>query len=67
LSVKADARGADLRVDLPRRESIERLVVHLESFDRPVRRTLYGGKSLTADVQSVPTDNSLRLRLEFEK
>jgi hypothetical protein len=67
LSVKADANGADLRVELPRREPIERLVVHLESFDRSVKEIRYRRKSLTAGAQPVPTESPLRLRIEFEK
>ena len=67
LEVRPDGKAADLKVELPRREPFERVVLHLENFDRPVQQTRCNRKPLAAAAQRVPCDAPLLLTVEFEK
>lgn len=69
LSIEMDADGgaADVRVELPSRKPVERLVLHLEPFDRPIKQIRYRSSPLTTGVRRIPSDSPLLLRIEFEQ
>ena len=67
LKVRPDGDGAELKVELPRREPFERVVLHLENFDRPVRQIRHNKKLLPAGAEPIPCDAPLPLTVEFER
>ena len=66
LEIDADGGAAHLKVDLPRREPLDRLVVHLEHFGRPVKQIRCNNKPSTARPQPVSRDIPLVLTVDFE-
>ena len=67
LEVRPDGDAADLKIELPRREPFERVVLHLENFDRPVRRIRCNGTPLPTAAQRVSCDAPLLLTVEFDE
>jgi hypothetical protein len=60
-----DGKSATIKVDPPKRQSVEKIVVHLEHFERPIRAVKLANRRLTDATQEIRTDKSIVLRVEF--
>ncbi len=65
LEVASDGRSATLTCRPPRRERIDRLVVHTEHFSRRVARVTLADRELDGPVQMIPADQPFTLTLHF--
>lgn len=65
VQVAEDAKSGWIRIDPPERERMERLVVHLERFDRPVRLLRVNGREIDADSLLTAPGKEILLMLEF--
>jgi hypothetical protein len=66
LTIAADGRSARLQVTPPRREPLEKLVVHLEHLGRAVRAVTLDGKPLSGPSTALPDGRAIVLGIEFE-
>jgi hypothetical protein len=65
VTVAGDGRSARLLVDPPRREPLEKIVVHLEHFGRPISGVRLDGQPLGDKTSEVPTDKRFTLDVAF--
>jgi len=64
--VSDDGGSATIRAQLPCRDRVRKVVVHLEHFDRPIRRIYCEGKDLSGTGMKVSIVEPLLVRVEFE-
>ncbi len=67
LTVSSDGRSARLVARPPRREPLEKVVVHLEHFGRPIRRLRLDGQPLGDKALEIPTDRGFILDAVFDQ
>jgi hypothetical protein len=65
LQIADDGQSATIQLDPPRRERVERLVVHLEHFERQIKPVRADGKDLGEPMVEVPTDRPITVEIEF--
>jgi hypothetical protein len=60
-----DGKSATIKIDPPKRQAVEKIVVHLEHFERPVKTVRLANRELRDAAQEIRTDKSVVLRLKF--
>ena len=65
LEVAQTGESARLVCEPPQRDSVSRIVVHLENFDRPVRSVKLAGRLLDESPVEIPTDRPLTLDISI--
>jgi hypothetical protein len=60
-----DGKSAVLVITPPRRDAVERVVVHLECFERPIKTVTLGNRKVKGTPLKVPTDKSFTLKVQF--
>ncbi len=65
LEVAADGRTARLVVDPPRRESLSKLIVHLEGFGRPVTRVSLDGQPIDRSLTAIASESPSTFLITF--
>ena len=63
--VTKDGRSGWIKIRPPKREKIEKLVVHLEHFDRPVRLVRKDGQEIHDETLLTTPDREIVLALDF--
>ena len=66
VTVADDGHSGFIRVTCPGRERIEKIVVHLEHFERPVRSVRKENKEILHRAVSTPAGKEILLTLDFE-
>jgi len=66
VTVADDGHSGFIRVTCPGRERIEKIVVHLEHFERPVRSVRKENKEILHRTVSTPAGKEILLTLDFE-
>jgi len=64
LHVEPDGKSAVLQIMPPQRKNPDKIVVHLENFERPIKMVSVGGRKLEATAE-IQTNRSSELKLEF--
>jgi hypothetical protein len=64
MHVEPDGESAELKILPPQRENLDKIVVHLEHFGRPVRLVSLNGRRLDATTK-IQTNRSCTLKVEF--
>ncbi len=66
LEVSADGRSAKIVVDPPQRETVARMVVHLEGFGRSIDHVVMNGVEVQSSSAELPADAPTTFVVEFE-
>ncbi|MHC4890530.1 MAG: hypothetical protein ACYTEO_13820 [Planctomycetota bacterium] len=66
LKMSKDGKSAILKVEPPRREVVEKIVVHLENFERPVKTVRLGNKKLRYTAADIRTNKGFLLKVDFK-
>jgi hypothetical protein len=64
LHVGPDGKSAVLKIVPPKRKNLDKIVVHLEHFERPVKTVMLGDRELGSAAE-IRTNGSCTLRLNF--
>lgn len=65
LDVAGDGKSALIEILPPEREILERIVVHLEHFGRPVRTVEMDGRQWGGSAVEIPASRTCRLKVHF--
>ncbi len=66
MKVSANGQSAQLIVNPPRRRPPAKMVVHLESFERPIASIKVDGKTFDPQAQTIAVQNLARIDIVFE-
>jgi hypothetical protein len=66
LRVGVDGRSAVIQIDPPRRQRVDKLVVHLEHFDHKIESVRVGGRRLAEPTVQVATDRPITVEVAFK-
>jgi hypothetical protein len=64
LHVEPDGKSAVLQIVPPKRENLDKIVVHLEHFERPVKIVVLNGRRLDSATE-IQTNRSCTLKMDF--
>jgi hypothetical protein len=64
LHVEPDGKSAVLKIVPPKRENLDKIVVHLEHFERPVKMVILGDRKLDSAAE-IRTDRSCTLKVDL--
>jgi hypothetical protein len=64
--VARDGKSAAIEIDPPRRDAVEKIVVHLENFGRLVKSVKLDNKELRDTTVKIPTAGSFALEIELQ-
>ncbi len=65
--VAKDGHSATITVNPPKREPMEKMVLHLEPFERTIQAITVSGKTIAANRCKIPTDAPTEIKLEFAR
>jgi hypothetical protein len=65
LAVAADGRSAALTIAPPRRETVDKLVVHLEHFEPAALAVTVAGQAIAGGATAIPTDRDTTIHIEL--
>lgn len=66
VQIAEDGRSGWIKINSPERQKIEKVVVHLEHFGRPVRSVQKDGKEVLGTDTSTSAEKEILLKLNFE-
>jgi hypothetical protein len=66
LDVKMETNKAVIRIDPPKREPVEKIVIHTEHFQRPIRQIELNGTSIKGNLMEFDSKKPFQVDIEFE-
>jgi hypothetical protein len=66
MRVSPNGQSAQLIVNPPRRRPPSKIVVHLESFERPIASITIGGQPFDPQTQTIPVENLAVIGITFD-